>query len=447
MTAAYELFDQILDSGASSETLYILISRIKEEGDAQRVIEYCSKALQQYPTNIPLRQMLVEALYAENFLNQAQAEAEEVIRNLDPFIPIYKLLAKIYLKQERRALGFNILKQYLFFQPNDPEAQALLQELAFEKEEPELPAEAPIEKPRPQPADELQGIPMAEIPAQTPTDAPVPASSATESAAQPVIQLGGISMEEIPTPTSADSPTPVSTGPEWPNPFENATPEPVVKSSEKVDLSEFIEKNDLSVESVERDSDQEDDENKLLESMEETRVFETIEEKVQFERSFEQEPSPLPDGSLEAEVVELDLDEKEFEESKPAQVLESSFQKTEILSAEAEPAEHGPHDDDFYYFAANESDAMDDLPEIATPTLAEIYFNQGLVQDAINTYEKVILKNPRDRRSYQRLQEIKADAPALVASKAKVKNQNKKKKEKLISILDDWLGKIRKISK
>jgi tetratricopeptide (TPR) repeat protein len=264
-----------------------------------------------------------------------------------------------------------------------------------------------------------------------------------ESAAQPVIQLPGISMEETPTPTSADSPTPL----ESVTPFENATPEPVAKSSEKIDLSEFIEKNDISVESVERDNDQEDDENKLLESMEETGMSETIEEKVQLEPSFEQDQSPLPDKSLEAEMAELDLDEEEFKEVKPAQVLETSPQKTEIPPAETKPAEHGPHNDDFYYFAVDESDDMDDLPEIATPTLAEIYFNQGLVQDAINTYEKVVLKNPQDQRSYQRLQEIKADAPAMVASKAKAKSQNKKKKEKLISILDDWLSKIRKFSK
>ena len=403
MTAAYELFDQILDSGASSETLYILISRIKKEGDAQRVIEFCSKALQQYPANIPLRQMLVEALYAENFLTQAQAEAEAVIRNLDPFIPIYKLLAKIYLKQERRALGFNILKQYLFFQPNDPEAQALLQDLAFEKDEQESSSEAPVEKPRPQPADEMEGL----------------------------------AMEEIPKPSGTEST----------DPFETAAEKPVAESMEKVDLSEFIEKNDISVESVEHANDQADEEIRLLESMEETGMSETIEGKAQVEHSFEQERSPLPDGSFDAEVAELDLDQEEFEETKPEPAPESSPQKTETPSAEAEPAEHGPQpDDDFYYFATNESDDIDNLPEIATPTLAEIYFNQALVQDAINTYEKVILKNPQDRRSYQRLQEIKADAPAMAASKAKVKEKTKKKKKKLISVLDDWLGKIRKIS-
>ncbi|RPI74134.1 MAG: tetratricopeptide repeat protein [Desulfobacteraceae bacterium] len=430
MTAAYELFDQILDSGASSETLYILISKIKEEGDAQRVIEFCSKALQQYPANIPLRQMLVEALFTENYLSQAQAEAEEVIRNLDPFIPIYKLLAKIYLKQERRALGFNILKQYLFFQPNDREAQTLLQELAFEKEEPE----PPVEKPRPQSADELEGLPMEST----------PAVSAAEPTAQSVIQLPGISTEEAPAPV--DAPAPISAGPESVNPFESTTPEPVAKPAEKVDLTEFIEKNDISVESLEHDRDQEEDEHKLLESMEETGMSETVEEKIQLEPSFEQDRTPLTDESLETEMAELDLDEEAIEESKPEPALESSSPKTEP-APEAEPAEYGPHNDDFYYFAVDDTEDLDDLPEIATPTLAEIYFNQGLVQDALNTYEKVILKNPQDRRSHQRLQEIKADAPAMAASKVKIKGQNKKKKEKLISILDDWLGKIRNISK
>jgi hypothetical protein len=146
----------------------------------------------------------------------------------------------------------------------------------------------------------------------------------------------------------------------------------------------------------------------------------------------------------------LDLDEDEFKEVESAPAPEPVTLKTEppaAPKAQAEPVSQGPQpDEDFYYFAGSEPEETDNLPEIATPTLAEIYFNQGLVPDAISTYEKIILKNPQDRRSYLRLQEIKANAPDVAASKAKVKERSKKKKERLISVLDDWLGKIRQIS-
>jgi tetratricopeptide (TPR) repeat protein len=413
MTEAYELFDQILNSGASSETLFILISEIKDQGDSQSVIEYCSKALQQYPANIPLRQMLVEALFKENLLTQAASEAEEVITNLDHLIPIYKLLAKIYLKQERRGLAFNILKKYLFFQPNDREAQDLLQDLAFEKDDEVIEFHAPVKKPLQQPVDELEGIPMKEIPAAAPE-----------------------AVSSAPTPPSVESPMA----------SENVTEKPVIESAEKMGLSEFIEKNDVSVESVELHSDQENEESRLLESMEEVRMSETIEEKAQIEQPFGLEQTSLPEEALEEEVVKLELDEAELEELKPVQTPEPPAPEPTAAAEQVEPALGPQPDDDFYYFSASEPEEMDNLPEIATPTLAEIYFNQSLVPDAIHTYEKVILKNPQDRRSYNRLQEIKADAPAMAASKAKAKEQSKKKKEKLISVLDNWLGKIRKIS-
>ncbi len=48
------------------------------------------------------------------------------------------------------------------------------------------------------------------------------------------------------------------------------------------------------------------------------------------------------------------------------------------------------------------------LPEIATPTLAEIYFQQDRIQEALETYERLLVKNPDDVSSRKRLDELKA---------------------------------------
>ena len=48
----------------------------------------------------------------------------------------------------------------------------------------------------------------------------------------------------------------------------------------------------------------------------------------------------------------------------------------------------------------------DVLSEIATPTLAEVYVNQGQIQEAITIYEKVVAQNPEDQTSIKRIQEL-----------------------------------------
>lgn len=107
------------------------------------------------------------------------------------------------------------------------------------------------------------------------------------------------------------------------------------------------------------------------------------------------------------------------------------------------------------------------LSEIATPTLAEVYVNQGQLQEAISIYEKVIAQNPEDRASMTRVQELRtmleAEAPLqeleLPAIEAEpllpeadlpppeeTTPKAKQKKQKTIAILESWLANIRKMS-
>jgi tetratricopeptide (TPR) repeat protein len=107
------------------------------------------------------------------------------------------------------------------------------------------------------------------------------------------------------------------------------------------------------------------------------------------------------------------------------------------------------------------------LSEIATPTLAEVYVNQGQIQEAIGIYEKVIAQNPEDEASMTRVQELtamlKAEPPPLetepltleteppmseaeVPLPAETVPRTKQRKQKTIAILESWLANIRKMS-
>lgn len=85
----------------------------------------------------------------------------------------------------------------------------------------------------------------------------------------------------------------------------------------------------------------------------------------------------------------------------------------------------------------------DPPPELATPTLAEIYYSQGRVQDAIRTYEEFLRQNPVNRVAAERLTELKAMAGHALEADASEPEESRTRKEKVISILESWLEKIR----
>ncbi len=80
--------------------------------------------------------------------------------------------------------------------------------------------------------------------------------------------------------------------------------------------------------------------------------------------------------------------------------------------------------------------------DMATPTLAEIYYNQGQVYEAISTYEKVLSNDPGDKASIKRLAELKASIAEETEPQPSDEDIAKAKKEKMIAILEGWLGNI-----
>lgn len=247
--------NQILTDGPSSGTLFVVLSKLKEDGQFKRVIQECIKALRGHPNDIRIRQLLAESYLEMGWLSQAEAEMERVTRQLDHLISAYRLKAEIYHRGKREAEASEALRLYLAHRPDDGEALALLERLK------------PSEK--------------------TLVDEPLPM------------------VEEAPTPVRA--------------------------------------------------------------------------------------------------------------------LAEEASEAAELTA----------------------------LPEIATPTLAEVYFSQGQLQEAINTYEKVVAQNPEAEQLRHRLGELKAmiSLPASLMTEDEASLRVRENREKLIAHLEKWRAQIRNMSK
>ena len=84
-------------------------------------------------------------------------------------------------------------------------------------------------------------------------------------------------------------------------------------------------------------------------------------------------------------------------------------------------------------------------PGIVTPTLAEIYFNQGQIQEAIGTYEKILEQEPQNPQASGRLEQLKRLLATGQAPKEGSEDTGQEKKAKVINTLETWLGHIRDI--
>ena len=235
-----DLYNEILADGPSPGTLFRLLLKMKEEGQLKRVIREGIKALKVYPSDLHIRQLLAETCYEVGRIPQAEAELDKLLRQLDTFLPAYKLQAEIYRQQDRDAEAAGLLNLYLAHRPEDQDAVEILETL--------------------------------------------------KDAEESIV----------------------------------SEPPPLVE-----------------------------------------------------------EPSLEIEGTLEGKR------------------------------------------------------------RVATPTLSEVYFNQGLIHEAINVYEKVVVENPDDERSKERLDELKSTLKAGPAPEVKEIDRTREKKQKLLTVLEAWRSSIR----
>ncbi|MBW2614904.1 MAG: tetratricopeptide repeat protein [Deltaproteobacteria bacterium] len=138
--------------------------------------------------------------------------------------------------------------------------------------------------------------------------------------------------------------------------------------------------------------------------------------------------------------------EEEFEEEVKEEIITEPPEVPEevVLAAEEEieeePVPIAPEPpEEITPVAEEEGEAFTDL---ATPTLAEIYYNQGQIHEAISTYERVILDNPEDRVSIERLEELKAQIAEKSEIKVTPEDALRARTEKMITVLEGWLERI-----
>lgn len=253
MNISEDFLEQILTNAPSSETLFLALSKLKEEGQIKRVIQGCINALNFAPNDLRIRKLLAESYFETGLLSQAEKELDKVVSQLHDLLAIYRLQAELYAKQNRNEAALNPLKLYLAHHPEDREAGEILQGLE--------PAEGTI---------------------------------------------------------SAEPP------------------------------------------------------------------------------------------SVEEETAEVSWEETERED---------------------ELAEE------------------DGLPDISTPTLAEVYFNQGQIHEALETYERVVAQNPDDDRSRKRRDELREMVGSQAAPSKEIGGDRvRAKNRKIIAVLEGWLANIREMS-
>ena len=354
MEKTNDLFGEILRHGPSQSTLFLVLSKMRDESRFNEVVQECRKALSIYPDDLRLRTLLAESYLALGFIGLAETELTAVTKSLGDLISVYKLQAEIFNQQQRVDEAFEALKRYLAHKPDDRNALDLLQKMRQRTEE----------------------VLSEEPETALPPSAPEPG------------------LDEKQTFGFAAG-------------FENETKSAAEETDEKP-LSESPELGGAMPAAMEDD-------------LEAAHVLESPEIPEELMRAAEQ--------VFEAESI---LESADF----PKDIERSLEEEIEELSV-AEIT-HTPD--------TLEDREGDEFGELATPELAEIYFHQGLINEAVSTYEKVLLEKPEDEASRERLAELKALNEDAFPSRGNADEILHTRKEKMIFVMKDWLAKIQELS-
>lgn len=139
MNALDWIYDEIVDKIATPKARIILLEILKREGQPDRVIKACLKALEFFPDDISIRKILVETYFEMGSIELAEIELEKISKQIDELSTVFKLQVELFRKENRVEEAINSLKLYLAHHSNDRDAAQLLSELSTPPKE-----EAPI---------------------------------------------------------------------------------------------------------------------------------------------------------------------------------------------------------------------------------------------------------------------------------------------------------------
>ncbi|NVM25025.1 MAG: tetratricopeptide repeat protein [Desulfobacterales bacterium] len=155
----------------------------------------------------------------------------------------------------------------------------------------------------------------------------------------------------------------------------------------------------------------------------------------------------LEQGSIEFAEPELEKLCKQIDELSSVFKLRAELLRRENRIEEAIDSlkiylAHHRSDQEATRLLSELSSPKEEEPSVLpTSTLAEIYYKQGELEEAIKVYEQVVEASPDDEKSRIRLNELKEMKEAEERRKAK-EGILKEKKLRLIGILERWLAAI-----
>lgn len=85
------------------------------------------------------------------------------------------------------------------------------------------------------------------------------------------------------------------------------------------------------------------------------------------------------------------------------------------------------------------------LSEIATSTLAEVYINQGEIEEALKIYQRVLTQNPENERTRNRVEELNALLSPQPSAFGEAPDRVRRNKERAVAVLETWLRDLRKL--
>jgi len=153
--------------------------------------------------------------------------------------------------------------------------------------------------------------------------------------------------------------------------------------------------------------------------------------------------------SIELAQVELEIISKQINELSSVFKLQAELFKEENMVEEAINslklylAHHSNDQDAARLLSELSAPPKEEVSILPTSTLAEIYYKQGELEEAIKIYTQVVKDFPDDEKYKYRLEELKA----IIKTKEPERSHEeilKEKKLTLIGILERWLTNIEK---
>jgi tetratricopeptide (TPR) repeat protein len=159
MKNTFPLYREILASGPSPGTIFLILTRMKETGRTEDVIRECLKALAVYPNDINIRTLLAESYIEKEQLSLAESELEKVAAQIDDMVSSYILQAEIFIRQKKTREAAKALNLYLAHHPDDDSALYLLNKLQTTETFPSTESTPSPDLVSPENPDEIKGIP------------------------------------------------------------------------------------------------------------------------------------------------------------------------------------------------------------------------------------------------------------------------------------------------